>query len=69
MSERRVVVNLDRAVASFIGMREISWAMGIASLLHDGMGPEEASRQLAGIWARASLARERRWRPRRKGRR
>jgi hypothetical protein len=59
-------VNLDHAVASFLEMREISWEMGVASLLSEGMTREEAVRQLADIWSRASVARERRWRPRRK---
>lgn len=58
------VVNLDSAVASFLEMREVCWEMGIASLLNDGLALEEAETELAKIWRRASLARERRWRPR-----
>ncbi len=59
-------VNLDRAVGSFLEMREISWEMGIASLCRDGMSREEAIRALSELWCRASVARERRWRPRRR---
>jgi len=58
-------VNLDHAVASFLEMREISWQMGLASLLSEGMTHEEAGHKLAEIWIRASVARERRWKPKR----
>jgi len=60
------VVNLDREVASFLEIRQISWEMGLASLMKDGADRREAVRQLSAVWARASMARERRWRPRRR---
>jgi hypothetical protein len=62
-------VNLDHQVAAFLEMRMLAWEIGIASFIREGLSREEAVRKFAEVWQRASLARERRWKPHRTGER